>query len=140
MGLLSPWSWVRVPPLPPTLSDGRGLPRLRGARAAADVDTIARVPRAFRLVLAAFGVLVAVYAAAGLTGSVKPPWWEREEVQKHRVVERLPPPAVGMSSSTLISRRVSSVEHRELISIAVGAVGLAALAFSAWPRRTRANV
>src|SRR5262245_6203861 len=95
------------------------------------------VPRAFRLVLATFGVLVALYSAGSLTGHVTPPWWEREEGGWLRSVGGVYLVRQGGALVPCTEYEEVSIPRprpgRELISIAVGAAGLAALAFAAWP-------
>jgi hypothetical protein len=98
------------------------------------------VTRTPRILLATLGLAAAVYATASLTGGWMgtPPWWERE------VVLTLPidfndTDLVGSSSYVgslaFLPRRTVPRLGREVISASISAVGLALLAWAAWPRR-----
>jgi hypothetical protein len=103
------------------------------------------VPLAIRVVLTAFGLVVAVYAGASLTGNwlSTPPWWERYETateMRDWYVRRGEPltdengDEYRLGYPQLVSR-----DGREWISGGVVALGLALVLVGAWPRRGKAE-
>jgi hypothetical protein len=90
------------------------------------------VALAARILVGVIGLGVAIYAGASLSGDwlSTPPWWERR-VYAPVDDEVSMPRGFYHSPTSWIEPRPG----RALISVGVGAIGLAALAFAAWPRR-----
>src|SRR5262245_39366574 len=92
------------------------------------------VPLAARIAFGLAGLVVAVYAWASLTGHVTPPWFDRDatdEEWRDRVDHFRTGFFHGPPGWT-DRGRVAGKPPATLV-VGLGAVGLAAVAFAAWP-------